>query len=234
MVYGRSVRVILEWRGESIEVPELFSRLTVNQDAPPVPHNIVEKGLVYAPAYNVPPVITLDNTQAWARWMERFGTSPGSPREFIDKLNEIRESLEPARLVIESDRHETYRLPQDFMTLINIRQYHIENGEEDDIYYFLDFYEFEEHEMKTLDIQTSGNETSVAPSEPSRVDERPPTPRSHEVIAGESLTKIARKYGQPDRAWQELYELNKEVIHSQGNQSLIFPGQVFQLPEAWR
>lgn len=48
---------------------------------------------------------------------------------------------------------------------------------------------------------------------------------SYTVVSGDSLSKIAKKYG---ISWQELYEANKATIGS--NPNLIKPGQSFVIP----
>ncbi|MCL2355592.1 MAG: LysM peptidoglycan-binding domain-containing protein [Defluviitaleaceae bacterium] len=215
----------------NLEIPELFSRIDVIQDAPPIEHHIVEKGLVYAPSYAVPPMYSIADLQFWSEWIDLYTTDPKSPREYLDKLQEIRESRKPVRFIIESDEYTTY--PVNFPALINLRQYSIVNGEEHDIHYALDIFKFEEHAMKELDVEISGGEVVVREPESPRIDERPPHPRTHVVVSGDNLTRIARQFGQPDAAWRELYTLNKEIIHARGNQNLIFPGQEFIVPENW-
>jgi len=50
------------------------------------------------------------------------------------------------------------------------------------------------------------------------------------VMAGDSLWEIAaRLLGNPTR-WQDIYELNRDIIG--GNPSLILPGMVLTLPAA--
>lgn len=53
--------------------------------------------------------------------------------------------------------------------------------------------------------------------------------RTYTVVAGDSLSKIAKRtYGDANR-WRAIYELNKDIIK---NPDLIFPGQVLTLPDA--
>lgn len=227
----RPVILHLESPLGNLEIPELFSRIDVTQDAPPIEHWIVEKGLVYAPSFAVPPMYTIADLQFWEEWIDLYTTEPKSPREYLDKLQEIRESRITVRFIIESDEYSTY--PVNFLALINLRQYSIVNGEERDIHYALDIYKFEEHAMKELEVEYSGGETIVHEPKPERVDERPPPPKTHTVVRGDNLTRIARQFGQPDAAWREIYALNREIIHARGNQNLIFPGQEFIIPENW-
>lgn len=53
--------------------------------------------------------------------------------------------------------------------------------------------------------------------------------RTYTVVAGDSLSKIAKRtFGDANR-WRAIYELNRDVIK---NPDLIFPGQVLTLPES--
>jgi len=57
-----------------------------------------------------------------------------------------------------------------------------------------------------------------------------PTPeRTYTVVAGDSLSKIAKKlYGDASK-WKTIYEANQDLIK---NPDLIRPGQTFKIPEA--
>jgi LysM repeat protein len=50
------------------------------------------------------------------------------------------------------------------------------------------------------------------------------------VKSGDSLSKIALKFGQPASAWQMLFEQNKAQIK---NPDLIYPGQILNIPISW-
>jgi nucleoid-associated protein YgaU len=53
--------------------------------------------------------------------------------------------------------------------------------------------------------------------------------RTYTVVAGDSLSKIAKKlYGDAGK-WKKIYEANKDIIK---NPDLIHPGQTFKIPEA--
>ncbi len=49
---------------------------------------------------------------------------------------------------------------------------------------------------------------------------------AYTVKAGDSLSKIGKRYG---KSWQDIYELNKDVIG--GNPDLIHPGQELKIPQ---
>jgi nucleoid-associated protein YgaU len=53
--------------------------------------------------------------------------------------------------------------------------------------------------------------------------------RSYTVVAGDTLSKIAkREYGDASK-WHRIYEANKDTIK---NPDLIYPGQTFKIPNA--
>jgi nucleoid-associated protein YgaU len=53
--------------------------------------------------------------------------------------------------------------------------------------------------------------------------------RSYTVVAGDTLSKIAkREYGDASK-WHRIYEANKDTIK---NPDLIHPGQTFKIPSA--
>jgi len=200
-----------------------MSRVVISQAAPPQVHNIVAHGPVTAPSYKAVRVVTMEETQFWKEWIDRFLDSPIPPREYVEKLTRWRESLAPTQLVIESDI-DTYCLAM--WVFLDFEEYSIEHGEEDDVHYRLTMWEHTPHEMQLLDHQHQ-------PLPPPLVDARPPNAEVYTVVSGDSLTKIARRFNQPDSAWRELYDLNREVIHARGNRDLIFPGQRFKVPDSW-
>ena len=59
------------------------------------------------------------------------------------------------------------------------------------------------------------------------VGDTPPKPKTHTVLSGDNLSKIARKYyGKPD--WQKIYNANVNVIGK--NPNIIYAGQVLKIP----
>jgi nucleoid-associated protein YgaU len=49
------------------------------------------------------------------------------------------------------------------------------------------------------------------------------------VVAGDSLSKIAKKIYGDGKRWKEIFEANKDKIK---NPDLIHPGQVLKIPGA--
>ena len=53
--------------------------------------------------------------------------------------------------------------------------------------------------------------------------------KTYTVVAGDTLSKIAkREYGDASK-WHQIYEANKDTIK---NPDLIYPGQTFKIPNA--
>lgn len=72
--------------------------------------------------------------------------------------------------------------------------------------------------------QGGGTSTSAAATTPTAA-----APRTHTVVKGDSLSKIAQQvYGRADR-WTLIFEANRDQI---SDPDLIHPGQVLKLPDA--
>jgi nucleoid-associated protein YgaU len=68
------------------------------------------------------------------------------------------------------------------------------------------------------------NPVSASPS-PNVADRE----KTYTVVAGDTLSKIAkREYGDASK-WHRIYEANKDTIK---NPDLIYPGQTFKIPDA--
>jgi len=82
------------------------------------------------------------------------------------------------------------------------------------------------------DVVAGGSSTAppadmpaAAPAAPNAVE----TERTYTVVAGDTLSKIAkREYGDASK-WHRIYEANKDTIK---NPDLIYPGQTFKIPNA--
>ena len=53
--------------------------------------------------------------------------------------------------------------------------------------------------------------------------------RTYTVVAGDSLSKIAKKLLGNANRWREIHELNRDTVK---NPDLIHPGQVLKIPDA--
>lgn len=65
------------------------------------------------------------------------------------------------------------------------------------------------------------------PKKPKAPKAKKPVHRTHTVVSGDWLSKIAGRYLGNVTRWPEIYELNKSEIK---NPDLIYPGQVFKIP----
>ena len=75
--------------------------------------------------------------------------------------------------------------------------------------------------------------SSTAPRPDAPVAAGPPNVadrgKTYTVVAGDTLSKIAkREYGDASK-WHRIYEANKDTIK---NPDLIYPGQTFKIPDA--
>jgi uncharacterized protein YidB (DUF937 family) len=71
------------------------------------------------------------------------------------------------------------------------------------------------------DVRSGSSSTAPAPARPA--------PRTYKVVAGDSLSKIAKKvYGDANQ-WRRIFEANRDQIKDPDK---IFPGQEFEIPEA--
>lgn len=66
----------------------------------------------------------------------------------------------------------------------------------------------------------TGDSSSTAPT-------RAPGDRTHTVMSGDTLSRLARLYYQDAGAWRRIYEANRDRIR---NPDLIYPGQVLIIP----
>ena len=90
----RHLFIHLEKSGDSIIIPELVSAVNISHGSPPQVHNIVSLGPRTALSYPGVKVVSMENTQFWEHWIERFIEGGLSPRGYADKLAEWRDSLE--------------------------------------------------------------------------------------------------------------------------------------------
>ena len=72
-------------------------------------------------------------------------------------------------------------------------------------------------------VQSGGSSTAPSPA-PAKS-----APRTYTVVAGDTLSKIAKNmYGNANK-WRKIYEANTDIIK---NPDVIRPGQVLKIPEA--
>lgn len=76
------------------------------------------------------------------------------------------------------------------------------------------------------DVQSGGSSTAPrpAPTAPTA-----PADQTYTVVAGDSLSKIAKKFYGDGNKWRKIHEANKDIIK---NPDLIRPAQVLKIPKA--
>jgi nucleoid-associated protein YgaU len=80
----------------------------------------------------------------------------------------------------------------------------------------------EDKEPDFSDVVSGSSSSAAAPKDEA-------VTRTYTVVAGDSLSKIARKiYGDAGR-WKEIFEANRDTIK---NPDLIHPGQTLKIPGA--
>ena len=83
------------------------------------------------------------------------------------------------------------------------------------------------------DVVAGGSSTAPPADVPAAASRPSPNvadqERTYTVVAGDTLSKIAkREYGDASN-WHRIYEANKDTIK---NPDLIYPGQTFKIPDA--
>jgi nucleoid-associated protein YgaU len=69
------------------------------------------------------------------------------------------------------------------------------------------------------DVQSGGS--STAPTQAPA--------RTHTVVKGDSLSKIAKRVYGDAQQWRRIYDANRDIV---SDPDLIYPGQVLKLPDA--
>ena len=78
-------------------------------------------------------------------------------------------------------------------------------------------------------VAAGGSTTAPKPVEAAPPPVTSDVERTYTVVAGDTLSKIAkREYGDAAK-WKRIYEANKDTIK---NPDLIYPGQTFKIPDA--
>ncbi len=73
----------------------------------------------------------------------------------------------------------------------------------------------------------SGGSSTASPAQPTPASA--PAPRTYTVVAGDSLSKIAKKFYGDGNKWKGIFDANRDQIK---NPDLIRPGQVLKIPDA--
>ena len=154
------------------------------------------------------------------------------PQEAMNNLTFWTQSRRPVRLIIT----ETI-INNLVLVAVHISQF--KGGEPGDVYYDFIARTYRRVGVRTVPMVPAGLLGAESRPDMEMVSEgsrglRPDVEResviTYTVMAGDSLWEIAaRLLGNPTR-WQDIYELNRDIIG--GNPSLILPGMVLTLPAA--
>jgi nucleoid-associated protein YgaU len=85
------------------------------------------------------------------------------------------------------------------------------------------------------DVQSGSSTTTAAPPAPAPLPPLEPTSgtsgseQSYTVVAGDSLSKIAKRFYGDANKWSRIHEANRDQIK---NPDLIYPGQKLRIPGA--
>jgi nucleoid-associated protein YgaU len=77
-------------------------------------------------------------------------------------------------------------------------------------------------------VRSGGSSTAPAAPKPAAGD-APAGARTYTVIAGDSLSKIAKKFYGDGNKWKRIFEANRDTVK---NPDLIHPGEVLKIPDA--
>lgn len=153
------------------------------------------------------------------------------PQEAMNTLTLWTHSRRPVRLIITDTIINS-------LVLVTAHISQFKGGEPGDVYYDFTARTYRRVGARTVPMVPAGllgtesrpdMETVSDGSRGLRVDERE-TATTYTVAAGDSLWEIAaRLLGDPAR-WEDIYELNQDIIGA--NPSLIIPGMVLVLPAA--
>lgn len=152
-----------------------------------------------------------------------------SPRERIIFIKTMQASKAPIRLVVEG-------LNVDMQVLIQQFNYNSKAGEEDDVYYSLQFKEFRAYGAETIDLKptTQAGTWTADPPAPQRTDNKPSTPQVYAVTSGDTLWGIAKRLSTQGGAnWRELYEMPENKAAIGNNPDILQIGQQLVIPESW-
>jgi nucleoid-associated protein YgaU len=83
-------------------------------------------------------------------------------------------------------------------------------------------------------VQSGSSTTAAGPSGPTPMPPVGPigtsgSEQSYTVVAGDSLSKIAKRFYGDANKWQRIHEANRDLIK---NPDLIYPGQKLRIPGA--
>lgn len=114
---------------------------------------------------------------------------------------------------------------------VSMEDYKIEDNAEDglDLTVSISLKQFVSYGTKTIVLPVVVVAAVVPPPVAARPADTAPAPRTYTVVKGDCLWAIAKRFLGKGSRESEIFALNRDKIK---NKNLIFPGQVFTLPNA--
>lgn len=142
------------------------------------------------------------------------------PIWYLNKIEKWRTLKKPVHFILASASDiDNYYTIEDFT-------YSEEGGAVGEISFSIKLKLYREPVVRKIDLSENGQATVT--TETKRVDNTAQS-TTYTVVSGDSLYKIAKAKLSDGSKWQEIYNLNKDIIK---NPNLIYPGQVLKLPKA--
>ncbi|MBU5486465.1 LysM peptidoglycan-binding domain-containing protein [Clostridium sp. MSJ-11] len=144
-----------------------------------------------------------------------------SPDFYISKIRNWREKQEKVRFIFTGS-------PLDINDLFTIESLKLteKGGEVGDIYYSIELKRYRPYAARKVFVATKQSNTSkptVKTNQPRPVEK--PKQKTHTVVNGDTLWKIAKKYLGDGSRYKEIAQLNNIK-----NPDVIYPGQLFKIP----
>lgn len=159
---------------------------------------------------------------------EQHYMEPGSradPDYYINMLKKAQSELTPVQLIYSNGETDD----ESARVLVESMEITEKAGEEGDKYLSLSFLEYKAPTKKYMAVSTATQ--TVALQEDVNKDTNPAATanKTYTVVSGDSLWKIAKQFYGNGAQYTKIYDANRDIIG--GNPNLIYPGQVFNIPD---
>lgn len=154
-----------------------------------------------------------------------FAVNDLKPGVFLDKFESLMVSKRPCQLkVIRTTQNNRMLFSTDLR--VSLEEYTIKEDAKDgtDIVVSLKFKQYRDYGTKIVKILEG-----EATLESQRSTDSAPNLKTYTVVKGDCLWNIAKKYLGDGSRYNEIYELNKDIL---SNPNKIYPGQVLKLPDS--
>ena len=154
-----------------------------------------------------------------------FAVNDLKPGVFLDKFESLMVSKRPCQLkVIRTTQNNRMLFSTDLR--VSLEEYTIKEDAKDgtDIVVSLKFKQYRDYGTKIVKILEG-----EATLESQRNTDSAPDLKTYTVVKGDCLWNIAKKYLGDGSRYNEIYELNKDIL---SNPNKIYPGQVLKLPDS--